>query len=137
MADEERILFETKPYPYRTSMKRILIIWVIIIPIMVALFGVPLDALVNIVIIIIPLDFCTFYLPAISRKYVLTSRSLTRKSWFGDKKTFFNDVGSVTAAKGRILVVNRKGKVIFKIYELYFHPSVREEFKDLLFRYAS
>ena len=136
MDEAEKVLFETKPQSYIADIKRIFIIWFILIIFLMLILGAGFSRILDFLIIVIFLDFFTFFLPGISKKYVVTRKKLTRKSWFGDKETFFEDVGSVTAAKGRILVVNKKGKVIFKIYELYFHPSVREEFKDLLFKYA-
>ncbi|MCL2766051.1 MAG: hypothetical protein FWD21_00020 [Peptococcaceae bacterium] len=132
----ERIKFITKPQSYLSNIKRIFIIWFILIICLMIILGAGFSRLFDFLIIVIFLDFFTFFLPGISKKYIVTNKRLIRKSWFGNKEAYYEDIGSVTAAKGRILVVNRTGKVYFKIYELYFHPSVREEFKDLLFKYV-
>jgi len=80
------------------------------------------------------MDLLTIYLPAISKKYIVTENSLILKRWSSVKEIPFSEIGNIAAAKGKILVVSYKGKVLAKINEVFIHPSDREQFKDVLFR---
>ena len=133
MEQSEKALFETKHPPYIENIKRTITIWIILTIVIVAFSAAPLTVVLEMLILLLMLDFFTFFLPGISKKYIITQESLIRKSWFGTKTAYFEQIGSVTAAKGRILVVSKEGRVIFKIYEIYFHPAVREKFKNILF----
>ncbi|MDD4170348.1 MAG: PH domain-containing protein [Desulfotomaculaceae bacterium] len=133
MEIQEDIIFETKHSPYSENLKRILITSISLNLIFLIVFRWSWTRAVTIFLLFALMDLITFYLPAISKKYIITSRHLIIKSWFGSKEIPFSRIGSISAAKSKILLVSTSGRVLLKIQEIFLHPSVREEFKDLLF----
>ncbi len=133
MDNQEDIIFETKHPPYTVNLKRVLVTGVSLNLLFLVFFKWSWYRVVTIFILFAMMDLITFYFPAVSKKYIITGRSLIIKSWFGSREIPFSHVGSITAAKSKILLVSMGGKVLIKIQEIFLHPSVREKFKDLLF----
>jgi len=131
--NHKHVIFETKHPPYSVNLKRILILGTCLNLLFLIFFRWSWARTINLFILFALLDFFTFYLPAVTKKYIITKHSLIRKSWFGSKEIPFSQVGSITAAKGKILVVSTKGKVLLKIHEMFLDHTIREKFKDILF----
>ncbi|MFZ3130196.1 MAG: hypothetical protein WA125_03600 [Desulfosporosinus sp.] len=130
---EKGILFETKHPPYTASLKRIIIASVCINLFFLILFKWSWVRVLDIFILVALMDFVTFYFPAVTKRYIITKDSLSRKGWFGSKEVPFKQIGNISAARSSILVLSTNGKVLFKIYEIFLDKSVREKFKDILF----
>jgi hypothetical protein len=133
VAEKQKIIFETKHPPYTASLKRIFIVSVCINLLLLVLFQWSWVRIIDIFLLVALMDFVTFYFPAVTKRYIITKDSLMRKGWFGSKEVPFKEIGNIAAAKSKILVVSTKGKVLFKIYEIFLDKSVREKFKDILF----
>jgi hypothetical protein len=134
VADKQRIIFETKHPPFSTGLKRIFIAGVSINLLLLVLFKWSWARILDIFVLVALMDFVTFYFPAVTKKYIITKDSLMRKGWFGSKEVPFKQIGNIAAAKNKILVVSTNGKVLFKIYEIFLEKSIREKFKDILFK---
>ncbi|HWQ89439.1 MAG TPA: hypothetical protein VN374_05655 [Desulfitobacteriaceae bacterium] len=133
MEDRKDIIFKTKHAPYTASLKRILYTGAALNVLFLILFRWSWTGTISVFLLIALMDLVTFYLPAITKQYIITQNSIMRRSWFGTKEIPFCQIGNIAAAKGKILLVSMKGKVLLKIYEIYLDKSVREKFKDILF----
>jgi len=133
LENSENILFETEHPSYLVSLKRVIITGVCLNLIFLIFFRWSTARTITLFILFALLDLITFYLPAVTKKYIITKRCLIKKSRFGSKEIPFKQIGGITAAKGKILVVSIEGKVLLKIYEVYLHHAIREKFKDVLF----
>ncbi len=131
---QENILFETKHPSFLVDLKRILITGVSLNLIFALFYRWSWTRVVSVLVLFALMDIITFYLPAISKKYIITEHCLIIKRRFGSKEIPFCQVGSISAAKGKILLVSMNGKVLTKIQEVFIDPSLREKFKDLLFQ---
>jgi len=131
--NHDKILFETKHPAYSANLKRVLIVGVCVNLLFLIFFRWSWTRTITLFILFALLDLFTFYLPAVTKKYIITKRFLIKKSWFGSKEIPFSQIGSITAAKGKILVVSTRGKVLLKIHEIFLHHTIREKFKDILF----
>ncbi|OPX84770.1 MAG: hypothetical protein A4E53_03827 [Pelotomaculum sp. PtaB.Bin104] len=133
MDHQEDVIFETRHPPYSVNLKRVVITGVSLNLIFLLMYRWSWTRAVTIMLLFALMDLITFYLPAVSKKYIITRRCLIIKSWFGTKEISFSQIGSISAAKGKILLVSTKGKILSKILEVFLHPLDREHFKDLLF----
>jgi hypothetical protein len=134
MENRKDIVFVTKHASYKASLKRILYTGGGLNLLLLVLFN---WSWVRVLVVfggIALMDFVTFYLPAVMKKYIITKKSIIRKNVFGSKEIPFSQIGNIAAAKSKILLVSMNGKVLMKIYEIYLDESVREEFKDILFK---
>jgi len=133
MEDRKDIIFKTKHASYTASLKRILYTGAALNVLLLILFRWTWTGVITVFLLIALMDLVTFYLPAVTKQYIITQNSIMRKSWFGSKEIPFSQIGNIAAAKGKILLVSIKGKVLLKIYEIYLDQSVKEKFKDVLF----
>ncbi len=134
MEDRKDIIFISKHPSYTANLKRVLYTGAALNVLFLILFRWSWTRVIIVFLTIALMDLVTFYLPAVTKKYVITKNSIMRKSWFGSREIPFSQIGNIAAAKGKILLVSMKGKVLLKIYEIYLDQSVREEFKDILFK---
>ena len=130
----EDILFQTKPVPFKVELKRILIMGIGLMVVNTILHSFYLHQLIGVFLIIGLLDMFTFYLPGRARSYIITDKSFFIKRMSKLKEYPFSEIGNISAAKGKILVVSVNGKILGKISEAYIDPAVRKEFKDVLFQ---
>jgi len=133
LENSENIIFETKPPSYLVSLKRVIILSIFLNLLVFVFFRWSWTVALTLFIIFALLDLFTFYLPGVTKKYIITNHRLIKKSWFGTKEIPLSQIGNITAAKGKILVVSTRGKVLLKIQEVYLHHAIREKFKDILF----
>ena len=128
------ILFQTRHAPFLLEMKRVLIMGMLLTLLNLVTHGIYITQFICVFVIIGLLDIVTVYLPARSRKYIVTEHSLIIKHMSTIKEYPFSEIGSISAAKGKILVVSMQGRVLKKINEIFIDPAMREEFKDILFK---
>ncbi len=127
------ILFETTHPPFSVDLKRILIVGTSLNLLFAIFYQWSWTRFISVFVLFALMDLITFYLPAVARKYIITEHCLYVKSLSGVKEIPFNEVGGITAAKGKILVASYKGRTLTKINEILINPADRATFKDILF----
>ncbi|KAF1085711.1 hypothetical protein SPSYN_01857 [Sporotomaculum syntrophicum] len=130
---QENILFETTQPPFIVDLKRIMIVGISLNLIFAIFYVWSWTRFFSVFGLFAFMDLITFYLPAVTRKYIITERCLYVKSLSGVKEIPFSEIGGITAAKGKILVASYKGRTLTKINEILINPADRAKFKDILF----
>lgn len=130
---KEDILFATTPPPLRVELKRILIVGTAMNLIFGIVYVWSWNRFFSVFTLFALTDMIAIYLPAVFRKYIVTDSYLYVKNLSGVKEIPFTDVGSISAARGKILVVSYNGRIQTKINESLINPADRAKFKDVLF----
>jgi len=132
--NQKDVLFETKNPSFLVDLKRIMIVGFSMNLIFAIFYVWSWTRVISVFVLFAFMDLIAIYLPSFTKKYIVTETSLIIKRWSDAKEIPFSEVGSISAAKGKILVVSYKGKVLAKINEVFINPTDREQFKDILFK---